>query len=363
MVVASDDAGEAFNDLTREFDVRLHPPRSSDTKHGVGPRQSSHDLGVRGGRNSVLVPHRPTTRRRIELGVESRVRPTSSVHACHRATSGDRQHLGPEADTQIRTIRPHPLGHEGDLTPRPIGDVTGGHRTGRSERDQQIGRRNRGKVLAPESTDAAAARFEPFADVSEFVGHSTVRENGDVDHPTMIRDIPLPRPSVPSMSGLDVRVERATSRDLDVLIDLHREFCEADSHPFDAASARRAFAPLLADDSRGVVWLVHTTDRPESTEGYAVVTWGWSIEAGGAESIFDEMFVRRRGIGIGSRAMSLVIDEVRRLGLARIYLETESHNENGRRLYRRLGFVDEDSIWMNLDFRDDRPGDGRSQIG
>jgi len=157
----------------------------------------------------------------------------------------------------------------------------------------------------------------------------------------------------------EIEVTRAGADDLEVLLELHREFCTADSHPFDEAVAARAFVPLLADDSRGMVWLVRTTDRPDQVEGYGVVTWGWSIEAGGAESIFDEMYVRRRGTGIGSRAMALIIHEVRRLGLARIYLETESHNEMGRRLYRRLGFVDEDSIWMNLDFRtaDDPPID------
>lgn len=165
------------------------------------------------------------------------------------------------------------------------------------------------------------------------------------------------------MPGWNTTVTRAVSADIETLIELHREFCEADSHPFDATTARRAFAPLLTDDTRGMVWLVRTTDRPDSVEGYAVVTWGWSIEAGGAESIFDEMYVRRRGIGIGSRAMSLVIDEVRGLGFARIYLETESPNEDGRRLYRRLGFVDEDSIWMNLDFRDTSPGNHRGQNG
>lgn len=203
--------------------------------------------------------------------------------------------------------------------------------------------------------DAAVARLEPITHVPEFVGHATVREDCHIGHDARIRDRSRRRPSVGDVTSLDVRVERATPADLEVLIELHHEFCAADSHPFDATVARRAFAPLLADDSRGLVWLVRTSDRPDAAEGYAVVTWGWSIEAGGAESIFDEMYVRRRGIGIGSRAMSLVIEEVRGLGLARIYLETESHNEDGRRLYRRLGFVDEDSIWMNLDFRSESP--------
>lgn len=99
------------------------------------------------------------------------------------------------------------------------------------------------------------------------------------------------------------------------------------------------------------MWIVHVDDHPRA-EGYACVTWGYSIEAGGPEALFDELFVRRRRLGIGTRAMRLVLDEVRTSGYARIYLETETHNHDGRRLYERLGFVTEDSVWMGLDWRD-----------
>ncbi len=32
-----------------------------------------------------------------------------------------------------------------------------------------------------------------------------------------------------------------------------------------------------------------------------------------------------------------------------LFLETERYNEAARRLYRRHGFVDEESVWMSLD--------------
>ncbi|MFZ4516684.1 MAG: GNAT family N-acetyltransferase, partial [Acidimicrobiia bacterium] len=56
--------------------------------------------------------------------------------------------------------------------------------------------------------------------------------------------------------------------------------------------------------------------------------------------------------GFGTQAMALMLAAVRDFGVARIYLETERPNAQARRLYERLGFVEEDSIWMSLDFRD-----------
>ena len=114
---------------------------------------------------------------------------------------------------------------------------------------------------------------------------------------------------------------------------------------------RAAFAPLLADDTHGVVWV---TDRPES---YAVLTWGWSIEAGGPEAVLDEIFVSERGGGHGSALIEHLVADAEERGLARIFLETESHNDRARRFYERHGFVVDDSIWMSRDVHRSRPAD------
>jgi GNAT superfamily N-acetyltransferase len=141
-----------------------------------------------------------------------------------------------------------------------------------------------------------------------------------------------------------VSVRRAGPADIDALIAFHRRFCAEDGHPFDVNRARRGFDPLLADDLHGVVWL--------TSSGYAVVTWGWSIEAGGAEAVLDEIFVTDRGRGVGSELIRHLLGDCRARGLARVFLETESHNERVRELYQREGFVVDDSIWMSHDFTD-----------
>jgi GNAT superfamily N-acetyltransferase len=143
-----------------------------------------------------------------------------------------------------------------------------------------------------------------------------------------------------------VEIRRAGPSDLDTLLRLHREFCGADGHPFSEARARAGFEGLLHDDTRGVVWII---DEPGA---YAVLTWGWSIEAGGSEAVLDEVFVSVPDRGVGGALVEHVIADGARRGLARIFLETESNNEGARRLYARHGFAADDSVWMSIDFTD-----------
>jgi len=143
-----------------------------------------------------------------------------------------------------------------------------------------------------------------------------------------------------------VAIRRAGPDNLDTLIGLHQAFCDVDGHPFDRQRAHAAFAPLLDGDAHGVVWIV------DSPPAYAVLTWGWSIEAGGAEAVLDELFVTERDGGVGSALLEHVLADGRRRGLARIFLETESLNERVRTFYERHGFCADDSIWLSHDFVD-----------
>ena len=142
------------------------------------------------------------------------------------------------------------------------------------------------------------------------------------------------------------RIRRAGPDDLDALVELHRSFCDVDRHAFSEPRVRAAFGPLVADDRWGVVWIV---DDPAA---YAVLTWGWSIEAGGIEAVLDEIFVSMPNRGTGAALIDHLVDDARSRGLARIFLESERHNEAARRLYARHGFREDDSIWMSLEFTD-----------
>jgi GNAT superfamily N-acetyltransferase len=139
-------------------------------------------------------------------------------------------------------------------------------------------------------------------------------------------------------------IRRAHPDDLETLLALHARFCAADRHPFDPARATAAFVPLLADDRHGVVWI--------TGGGYAVVTWGWSIEAGGAEGLIDEIYVADRGAGTGTALIEHLLADARERLLSRLTLETGSANERVRAFYSRHGFVIDDSVWMSHPFVD-----------
>ena len=143
-----------------------------------------------------------------------------------------------------------------------------------------------------------------------------------------------------------MEIRRAILDDLDALVELHQAVCVVDEHPFSDDRARAAFGPLLVGDEHGVVWVT------DDLRGYAVLTWGWSIEAGGREAVLDEIFVHDRGQGLGSLLLAHVVADGERRGLARIFLETESANARGRQLYERHGFTIDDSVWMSRGFTD-----------
>ena len=141
-----------------------------------------------------------------------------------------------------------------------------------------------------------------------------------------------------------VDIRRAGPGDLDRLVELHREFSAVDAHSFDIGRATAAFAPLLDDDRRGVIWIV---DAPPA---YAVLTWGWSIEAGGAEAVLDEIFVSERDAGVGSSLIQHVpADGSTRT--ARVLLETEAAHLLGAPVLRVVRHsASTASIWMDTKF-------------
>ncbi|WP_034217755.1 GNAT family N-acetyltransferase [Actinoplanes subtropicus] len=140
-------------------------------------------------------------------------------------------------------------------------------------------------------------------------------------------------------------IVRARAVDEAVLLPLIREFCEVDQHPFELERVLAGLRPLLADDRHGQVWLIR--EPGGDVGGYAVVTWGWSLESGGRECLLDEIYVRTPGTGLGGQALEAIVEAAAGAGASAMFLETEAHNERARAFYQRGGFTTEDSIWMS----------------
>lgn len=138
-------------------------------------------------------------------------------------------------------------------------------------------------------------------------------------------------------------VRRAQERDLDALMRLGQRYCAADRAPWVPERARAGFLGLLRDDDNGVVLVCEVAG---DVIGYAVLTWGWSIECGGRESLLDEMYIDAPGRGHGSELLEAVVDAAKSHGAARVFLETEAANTEARQFWLKRGFEVEDSIWL-----------------
>jgi GNAT superfamily N-acetyltransferase len=126
-----------------------------------------------------------------------------------------------------------------------------------------------------------------------------------------------------------VTIRRATTADLDGLLDLIQEFYLVDQHDYARDHVVPALTPLLADDALGQVWVI---EEGAVLTGYAMVTWSWSVESGGRE---------------GGRLLEHAFQEAAAFGARAVFLETEAPNDQARRFYERHGFDIEASIWMS----------------
>ena len=144
-----------------------------------------------------------------------------------------------------------------------------------------------------------------------------------------------------------VTIRLATLSDLERIIPLCIDYCAADNREVNEPMIRSGLAGLLDSDENGFILVA--CDEHNSPIGYAAVSTGWSLEVGGADYILDEIFIQQRGEGIGRQLIAAAEDRCAELGVRRIFLETEGPNVRARSLYARLGFVEDDSVWMSKD--------------
>ncbi len=146
-----------------------------------------------------------------------------------------------------------------------------------------------------------------------------------------------------------VQLEVATPHSAEALLDLLEQFYIEARYPFDREKARTALEPFLADPALGRAWLFRDGGAPV---GYFVLTLGWSLEYGGRDAFVDELFVSpsHRGRGLGRRALEVIDEACRELGVRALHLEVEKDNVAAVELYRQRGFEDHDRRLMTRRF-------------
>jgi GNAT superfamily N-acetyltransferase len=133
--------------------------------------------------------------------------------------------------------------------------------------------------------------------------------------------------------------------DLDLLMQLLKEFCDYDHHPFVPDQVRQATEYLINNPRYGHIWLMTVEGE---TAGYAVLTLGYSLEYHGIDAFVDEIFLREpyRGLGIGTQTFEFIENEGRQLGVKALHLEVERLNTKARAFYDKVGYQAQDSFLM-----------------
>ncbi|MHB1048291.1 MAG: GNAT family N-acetyltransferase [Thermoanaerobaculia bacterium] len=150
-----------------------------------------------------------------------------------------------------------------------------------------------------------------------------------------------PRPGPPAA----LTFREAREGDLAALLPMMRALWGHEGIPFDERLVEPALRELLAAPALGRVWLALAGD---AVAGYAMGTWGFSIEQGGRFLLLDELFVLPafRGTGIGREALAFVERAALAAGGRAVRIEVAEENDGARRLYREAGYSDPRRLFL-----------------
>jgi ribosomal protein S18 acetylase RimI-like enzyme len=118
-----------------------------------------------------------------------------------------------------------------------------------------------------------------------------------------------------------------------------------------AAMTDPNFKPATPDDIEALLTMIGRvfliTMGGEIT-GYAVLTFGYSLEFRGRDAFVDELYLRDeyRGRGIGKRALEFLAGVCADNGVCAMRLEVERSNTRAQSVYRKFGFEDHDRYLM-----------------
>lgn len=129
----------------------------------------------------------------------------------------------------------------------------------------------------------------------------------------------------------------AKPEDLPQVTKLVADFHAEEGITQDEATRDDAVMPLLEGSPHGAIYLIGPARAPI---GYAIVSFGWSVEFGGLDGFLDEIYIRPavRGRGIGTEVLIALPKALAGAGLRALHLEVDRENEKARALYEKLHF-------------------------
>jgi ribosomal protein S18 acetylase RimI-like enzyme len=148
---------------------------------------------------------------------------------------------------------------------------------------------------------------------------------------------------------MQIWFRRAKEADHDQIVSMMRELYASDDLPFPSRGPV-ALQLLLREPDYGCCEMILDGN---STIGYFVLGYGFSLEFGGRDAFLDELYVKpdSRGKGVGRAAVARAAELCRELGIGALHLEVNSENTAAQRLYRRAGFTPRHSRYDLLTLR------------
>lgn len=145
-----------------------------------------------------------------------------------------------------------------------------------------------------------------------------------------------------------IKLRPAVPADSRHILDLWARYYGEEGYDFDRGAAEDALAQLLGNEDFGRLWVA---DHEGDIVGYAVVTFGFSLEYGGADAFVDDIYIlaEHRNQGLAGQALQLIEEACITRGVRALHLEVERHKDTPLGLYRRRGFRDHDRFLLTKD--------------
>lgn len=137
-------------------------------------------------------------------------------------------------------------------------------------------------------------------------------------------------------TGTPLTLQPVTQDDVEPLLAMARAFHAEDGHALSDAGARAVHA-VCAGDPMAAAWFLCADG---ARVGYAVLTFGFSIEHGGRDGFIDDLYLlpQARGRGLGTAAMAMLEEVAAARGVQALHLEVARDNPRAEALYRRRGY-------------------------
>ena len=143
---------------------------------------------------------------------------------------------------------------------------------------------------------------------------------------------------------LELSLQLATSVEHELVITMMQEYYALDGLDYNKAVSQ-AVLTLLNHPEWGQVNLLQ---QDQVTIGYAVLTYGFSLEFKGRSALLDEIYLRPdyRGKGLGTQVIESLASYCQQNGFNSLRLEVEHENTVAHNLYLRQDFMDHERYLM-----------------